>query len=397
MGLETEGRFLKLSEKHMKNPERTQEMEKTSLPPLLEATFDPKLSLGELLQARMAFARETTGAASGALVRQIAANLHVDPRTISNWLKGRHRPHDDMVQDLADTLAKLIPVPQDAQDRLLIQEKQRRAICSACEKREENPGKTQETLAPEVEMLEKLPAVVHNTSSERPLAMRSKRKYTVLAGAMAALALLSLTWASRGMGNVNAQDPASSGPLISKSVVIGGFEEPELTKASSTLYFPKGQVWKTWGHNGGGIQRNGSGWEADLAPEGAQTAFMHSGDVHMSRDIHIEPGTYSISLYAARRRYGEENPNPVQILINGKEWSDVIIPANTRFQRYSSRSFTVSTAGIYTIEIATRSAQALKGDTFIDKVELNSLESPNPDVLINPFNIFGGKSRSWGR
>lgn len=371
-------------------------MEKNQLPPLLETTLDANLSLGELLQAHMAFACDTTGATAGLLVRQIAANLHVDPRTVNNWLKGRYHPRDEMIQDLVETLAKLIPVPQDRQDRTQLLEKQRKAIHAACHNRGNSVDPMKKISEGTEEKVPTPPRGDLGHEAPAPV-LRVKRKHTVFFGAAGALALFSAVWATVVTSHAGTEAATPGNAYAGNSVLIGGFEEPALTAEKGSVYFPKAPVWKTWGRNGGGIQRNGSEWGADLAPEGVQTVFMHSGDVHMSREIRIEPGTYNISLYAARRHYGQENPNPVQILINGKEYSDLITPKNTHFEQYHSHNFTVSAAAVYTIEIATRSRQARVGDTFLDKVELNSVaKESGTEFLKNPFDVVGGKLRSWG-
>lgn len=380
-------------------------MEKTEqeLSPSLQATLDTRLSLGELLQAHLSFAGDTIGSTPGVLIPQIANHLHVDPRTIHNWLKGRHRPHDNMIQDLSDTLSRLIPVSQDLEDRHQILEKQRRAIYAACRRRVSSP-----------EAAEKSPETPKETEVSKPSSgfgveslpcargrgyeAKPEVKQSVLTYLMACLVLFCIGWVASRTGHASTDANSSGGNIhVGGSVVIGGFEEPAMPQGKGFLYFASTSTWKIWGRNGGGIQRNASGWGADPAPEGVQTAFLHSGDVHMSREIRLNPGVYNISLYASRRPFGRHIANPIQIFINGKEVSDLITPENTKFNRYQSRNFTVPASDVYTIEIATKSQESSVGDTFVDKVELNSISSEvDFDFLKNPFDTLGGKLRGWG-
>jgi len=86
----------------------------------------------------------------------------------------------------------------------------------------------------------------------------------------------------------------------------GSFESPLLTGGSSAYrYSPTGTPWTFLG--GAGIQRNGSAWGSDAAPDGSQTAFLQ-GVAEISQQVTLDEGYYVLYFSAAKRDYGYYNP-----------------------------------------------------------------------------------------
>ncbi len=163
-----------------------------------------------------------------------------------------------------------------------------------------------------------------------------------------------------------------SAPVVQAAgpIPLEGFETPSLAP-DGYAYKPAGSAWTFSGTNGSGIQHNGSAWGGAAAPEGQQTAFLHSGDAHISQMVYLTAGVYNVSFYAARRPYGQEVANPIQVKINDIPVSGAITPAGTTFAKYTSNDFPLSTSGYYKVELMSTNNPWPVGDTFIDQVVVN--------------------------
>jgi hypothetical protein len=162
---------------------------------------------------------------------------------------------------------------------------------------------------------------------------------------------------------------------VKRQTDMDGFELSPLA-AGGYAYGPQGGAWAFSGTSGGGIQRDGSAWNAKAAPEGQQTAFLQGGDAHMTQTAQLEPGIHSISFYAARRASDGVNTNPVQVKVNGIPIGRPISPNSTEFIKYTTESFPLNTQGNYTIEFVSTNNRAGDSTTFVDAVSI--LSAPKP-------------------
>ena len=119
------------------------------------------------------------------------------------------------------------------------------------------------------------------------------------------------------------------------SIALEGFETPALAP-NGYQYFPTGAAWTFGGTSGNGIQRNGSAWGAATAPEGRQTAFLEGSGARILKVITLPAGIYNVSFQAARRAYGGDAPNPIQVKINGIPIGTPITPTGTAFAKYTT-------------------------------------------------------------
>lgn len=80
----------------------------------------------------------------------------------------------------------------------------------------------------------------------------------------------------------------------------GSFETPkQVAGQQGYTYKPTGSGWAFDLNTG--IQRNGSAWFAQPAPNGVQTAFIQNSPAVISRALTLKSGTHTISFYAAQR------------------------------------------------------------------------------------------------
>ena len=408
--------------------------------------LDAELPLHLLLQAYLSLILDVNEQFRGIralALRQLQTRANVKDRTMSNWLNGHRRPQTradmEMLAVHLIELARLREFPEISADL----RKLKNRLLEAYDKKQEGidmaapsgppplpiftgdaepgdsmrashgveeadpqgadsqapvmegPGPAALLMSARCELLaaEDPADPTRSGVSGRTIRRHPRFRKLIVPGAVATLVVSLIGWNHAAHGEHTI--PAPSQASASSAALIGSFEEPDLSAVKGTLYFPKGPIWRVWGHNGGGFQRNGSGWGGNPAPDGVQTAFMHSGDVHLTRDLQMEPGSYTISFYVARRPYGQDIPNPVQLLVNGKPCTDVVTPRGTSFERHVSREFEIEVPGKYVIEFATRSAESNRGDTFLDRVELH--RAPDRKVLNSPFEAFGGVVRTvWG-
>lgn len=147
-------------------------------------------------------------------------------------------------------------------------------------------------------------------------------------------------------------------------IVNSGFEAPA---TSGLNYGPFTNGWTF--DNSAGVQCNGSGFGAQNAPEGVQTAFIANGG-YIQQSVYFLDGNYKIDFKAARRTsYGGVQSFDVY-LDNTKIGS--FTPASGGFESYSTSNFT-ATAGIHTIKFLGTNTTG-DNTTFIDDISI-SIES----------------------
>jgi hypothetical protein len=174
----------------------------------------------------------------------------------------------------------------------------------------------------------------------------------------------------KNSGTAQAAGAVDCGDVVQTHKALEGFELPEMA-AAAQAYFATGAKWSFSGTTGSGIQNNGSIWGAATAPEGKQTAFVQGNDAHISQVVTLEPGIYSVSFYAARRAYGGNNANPIQVKINGEVVGPPIAPVGTDFVQYTTSKFPLDSLGQYTIELVSTNGANADSATFIDQVSFN--------------------------
>lgn len=165
-------------------------------------------------------------------------------------------------------------------------------------------------------------------------------------------------------------DDVSIAPAAAPAAGIanGGFETVALPN-NSFRYDPAGSDWTFFGT--AGIQRNGGGFGAAPAPQGAQTLFLQGnggGRGAVAQRVSTAGGQFTLSFDAAGRA-GQAQTQPVRVSVDG-----VVIgtytPAGNAFQNRQTAPFNLS-AGTHTIRFeATNNV----GDntTFIDNIALTS-------------------------
>ena len=127
--------------------------------------------------------------------------------------------------------------------------------------------------------------------------------------------------------------------------------------------------------NQSGIQANGSALGAATAPQGIQTAFLQgSGNqlASMSQTLKLDAGTYTVSLKAARRASDGSGIQPIKFSFGQKQIGGLITPSSPSFEKFTTSSFTVTSAGNYTLRFDATNGSAAGTGTFIDDIVLNS-------------------------
>ena len=177
------------------------------------------------------------------------------------------------------------------------------------------------------------------------------------------------TYAANSQIVAVAQDPFSD----------PGFELPAQTSGGAT-YNPTGTAWTFVGNSG--IQANGSGWGAAVAPEGTQTAFLQASSGtggSISQSVTLAAGTYAIQFEAAQRG-GEVQP--LAVSVDGTQVGDVITPTSSSFAQYTTANFIVS-AGVHTITFSTTDNNDGDRTSFLDDVALTAVAIVPPTLSIS--------------
>ncbi len=143
------------------------------------------------------------------------------------------------------------------------------------------------------------------------------------------------------------------------SVPNGGFEAPSITGYSMN---PQPNVW-TFTGTGAGMQRNGSPYGANSAPEGVQTALIQRV-ASISQTFDFTAGNFALNFMAAQR--GNEAQSFEVYFDN--TLIGLCKPATANFEYFVSNTFTV-TAGPHKITIAGTIASD-DNSGFIDDVKL---------------------------
>jgi hypothetical protein len=147
------------------------------------------------------------------------------------------------------------------------------------------------------------------------------------------------------------------------------FESPHLN--SSYQYDPPAGTTSWIFAAGSGVQGNGSAFHAATAPDGTQAAFIQ-GQGSMTQAVSLAPGSYTLTLMAARRPEGCcSNPliQPVMLTVDGIQVGNLISPASTNWQSFSI-PVTIATSGPHTFTFT----GTINADmtTFIDRVSIAS-------------------------
>ncbi len=159
---------------------------------------------------------------------------------------------------------------------------------------------------------------------------------------------------------------------LGPSVADAGFANPNVVGNGGYTYDPTGTPWTFTGS--AGIEADGSAWGAANAPDGdGRAAFLQNLGA-ISQSVYLAPGTYTASFEAAQRNgYGLQ---PIQFSVNGTNVGGTITPSGTSWGLYTTTTFTITTAGNYTIQFAGTNSSG-DHDSFIDAV---SLADPPPDA-----------------
>ena len=160
-------------------------------------------------------------------------------------------------------------------------------------------------------------------------------------------------------------------PLVGKAQMIcrpnilldGGFESRVLP-AGGYEYTPTGMPWTFTG--GAGIQRNGSAWGAEDAPEGSQSAFIQGGAAStISQQVYLDAGGVSINYWMATREYG--GPNPVYVYFDGALIYYAVPPEEEWYPFYTPHD--VLAAGMHTLTFKGSNGNG-DNTTFLDAVSI---------------------------
>jgi hypothetical protein len=145
------------------------------------------------------------------------------------------------------------------------------------------------------------------------------------------------------------------------SVSNASFETP--SESGSFQYDPTGASWTFTGLSG--IQ--GGGWGAPTAPDGVQTGLVQETGSMSQQILFPQTGTYYVTFLGAQRPgYAAQ---PVQVSVDGTNVGGTLTPASSSsFNLLTSATFTISSVGYHTIQLAGTTAS---GDTtFIDCVNV---------------------------
>jgi hypothetical protein len=146
-----------------------------------------------------------------------------------------------------------------------------------------------------------------------------------------------------------------------------GFETPALA-AGTFQYRPAGSPWTFPGQTDqAGLASNGSGFNNALAPQGNQVAFLQeNGSFSQVISLPTFPagGTYVIDFMAAQRLAQEQTIN---VEVDGTVVGTVT-PVSSQFALYTTRPFSVTTAGNHTIEFVGTNPQGGDNTAFVDQV-----------------------------
>ncbi|AKJ30056.1 hypothetical protein AAW51_3365 [Caldimonas brevitalea] len=167
-----------------------------------------------------------------------------------------------------------------------------------------------------------------------------------------------------------------------RAVMLEGFETPTLPADQRLTYSPTGAQWVFGGTTGRGIQRNGSDWRAQNAPQGRQTAFLQGGNAKISSTVRLAAGGhYKVSFYAARRPLQPNVPNPIRVSVGGVPRGEAIAPSSTEFQQYATPAFYLEKGGDVTIELASTNAAVGDFVTFVDAVSITQVGQQESMVI----------------
>jgi len=156
-------------------------------------------------------------------------------------------------------------------------------------------------------------------------------------------------------------------------IANAGFETP--IDNSSHEFRPTNAVWTFTGN--AGIQRNGSAFNAENAPEGQQTLLLKTIS-SITQSIPIDAGEYEIVFWMARR------PNyqlqTVEVLFDGASLGTYKTTDPT-FNEKKTAPFTVPSSGTYVLEFRGLGKTDENGDpldvtAFIDDIRIQSTEPP---------------------
>lgn len=156
------------------------------------------------------------------------------------------------------------------------------------------------------------------------------------------------------------------GGASSNLIQNGSFEDP-VVDGYTNPYPPTGIPHWTF-DTGGGIQRNGSAWQANRAPDGQQTAFVQGSYPNaVAQTLTLPVGEFLLSFYVAQRNYG--GLNPLKVTLDGGQIGDHVMPPSLDFSVIVI-PFSVSVAGEHVLAFC----GVTEGDnsTFLDAVAVTA-------------------------
>jgi hypothetical protein len=153
--------------------------------------------------------------------------------------------------------------------------------------------------------------------------------------------------------------------LSSNGIQDGSFELPQLA-ARAYQTAPTGTSWQYAGT--AGVAHNGSSNTTNNpnAPDGLQVGFIkNSGSITQSVDL-IQ-GAYSVSFAAALQASNQSQQ--VEVLIDGVKVG-VVAPIGVGYKLYNTPNFTITVAGMHSVELLGLSPSTANNTALIDEVSL---------------------------
>jgi uncharacterized delta-60 repeat protein/RHS repeat-associated protein len=145
-----------------------------------------------------------------------------------------------------------------------------------------------------------------------------------------------------------------------------GFEAATNVPQNGFTYYPSGSNWTFTGTSG---IANGTGFDNATVPEGRQVAFLQQTG-YFSQNVTLATGTYTIGFQAAYRN-GYDGANPFKVeIIGGGQTLDLGTFTPTTYYTYQGYlfSFSIATAGSYSIKFMGLTSSPTDKSSFIDAV-----------------------------
>jgi hypothetical protein len=197
--------------------------------------------------------------------------------------------------------------------------------------------------------------------------------FTVPAGAYS----IELAGMNAGKGSTALIDQVAIAPVVD-AISDGSFEAMGLA-ANTYQYRPDGSPWQFGGS--AGVSGNGSAFTASnpSAPDGSQVAFLQ-GTGSISQSVYLDAGTYNLSFLAAQRGgSSQKDSQGIEVLLGSTppgsstpgNLSPLVsfTPTSTLYTSCQT-SFTITTAGTYTIEFLGLDLSGKDSTALLDSVQI---------------------------